>query len=156
MDVTKLREMLKAHHQEHLLKYWDDPEISDQNRRQLHEDLMDIDLGGMNAAFKMSTGISVNSNEQNENIVNGVTINGASNGASDISNGTNNDIPVNEKMEPLQDELCASIRNSSVCDVAEFRKTTLGHIAKGHVGILLLAGGQGTRLGVPYPKGRSL
>ena len=39
MDVTKLRETLVAHHQEHLLKFWEDPEMSDENRQQLYDDL---------------------------------------------------------------------------------------------------------------------
>ena len=56
-------------------------------------------------------------------------------------------------MEPVQADLCDSIMTSSHDSVDTYINTTLRAIAAGQVGVLLLAGGQGTRLGVNYPKG---
>merc|ERR1719516_614508 len=56
-------------------------------------------------------------------------------------------------MEPVQADLCDSILTSSHDNLDLYTNTTLRAIAAGQVGVLLLAGGQGTRLGVSYPKG---
>ena len=151
MDIHKLREKLKTNHQEHLLKFWDDPEMTNDSRQHLYDDLVDIDYCEMNAAFEKSTGKGVEEcSNEHDNTTNGVCMNGASNGS---SHDDTNDIPVNEKMKPIEDELCASVRDCGESELDEFRLITLSHVAQGHIGVLLLAGGQGTRLGVPYPKG---
>ena len=148
MDVTKLKETLLAHHQEHLLTFWEDSEMSEENRQQLYDDLMDINFAEMNLAFEKSTGKSVAHNHIS-NGVNGSSTNGQQEKTDELSNA----IPVNEKMQPLEEEMCRSIRDCGEDELETFRNVTLDHIAKGQIGVLLLAGGQGTRLGVPYPKG---
>merc|ERR1719210_1253537 len=56
-------------------------------------------------------------------------------------------------MEPISEDLCASVVNASPEKKKLYQETALREVSEGHVGVLLLAGGQGTRLGVPYPKG---
>merc|ERR1719158_1708588 len=56
-------------------------------------------------------------------------------------------------MKPIEDSLCQSVNTATAEELEEYRSIALRAAAKGHVGVLLLAGGQGTRLGVPYPKG---
>ena len=50
-------------------------------------------------------------------------------------------------MEPIEDDLCGSVNKSSEADLESYREKALNEISQGHVGVLLLAGGQGTRLG---------
>ena len=56
-------------------------------------------------------------------------------------------------MEPLDESQCGAVVKSTDEDLAHYTALSLEEVAAGRVGILLLAGGQGTRLGVNYPKG---
>jgi len=60
---------------------------------------------------------------------------------------------LDDKMKPLDDSQCGSIIKSTDEDLIHYQNLSLAEIGAGNVGILLLSGGQGTRLGVNYPKG---
>jgi len=130
-----LRSELEAHHQGHLLDYWS--ELSGEEQRILYDDLRSIPYQEMNDIFRRSTGVDVAGT-----ICGGATTNGSETVPS-----------IDDKMEPISDELCASVTKTSEEELSRFRTTALQCVAEGSVGVLLLAGGQGTRLGVPYPKG---
>merc|ERR1712095_75800 len=56
-------------------------------------------------------------------------------------------------MQPLTESQCGSMAQSTDREIGYYESLSLEEIAKSRVGILLLAGGQGTRLGTSYPKG---
>jgi len=60
---------------------------------------------------------------------------------------------LDDKMQPLTESQCGSMAQSTDREVGYYESLSLEEISKSHVGILLLAGGQGTRLGTSYPKG---
>lgn len=60
---------------------------------------------------------------------------------------------VDSRMQPIPAELFGSEKNADKEELLTYRSLGLEEISKGHVAVLLLAGGQGTRFGVNYPKG---
>ena len=73
---------------------------------------------------------------------------GSENGTSMTNGHKEEPKSIDDRMEPISDDLCASVGKSSSKDLESYCQTSMKHISQGHIGVLLLAGGQGTRLGM--------
>lgn len=60
---------------------------------------------------------------------------------------------VDDLLEPLPAEVCGSVSRTDAETLEKYNSIGLQAIGSNSVAVLLLAGGQGTRLGVNYPKG---
>lgn len=60
---------------------------------------------------------------------------------------------IDNDLEALSPDVCGSVSRSEPAQIKEYEKLGLTEIGNNRVAVLLLAGGQGTRLGVSYPKG---
>jgi len=60
---------------------------------------------------------------------------------------------LDDRLQPIPADAFGSVARSTTEQLRRYRDIGLEAVAKGQIGVLLLAGGQGTRLGVNYPKG---
>ena len=124
MDVEKLRSDLEDNNQGHLLKHWNI--LNETEQQTFYRDLKSIDLAKLNQSFKKTTEEAEASKREKKD----------------------------EKLQPIPpDHVGSVIGDDNKAKVNSWRDKGLQVISEGKVAVLLLAGGQGTRLGVSYPKG---
>ncbi|CAL7940927.1 unnamed protein product [Xylocopa violacea] len=109
--------------QEHLLKFWD--QLSEKEKEELCQDISDLNL--MEVTLYFQRAICASSTVQR-------TI-------------------LDDKVSPIPEENIASVKTTSEKQLQIYEKLGLQEIADGKVCVVSMAGGQGTRLGVSYPKG---
>lgn len=118
-----LLKLLKRFGQEHLVKFWD--EIDSDQRQQLKQDIDELNFSELLSFYeRVST-----------------------------SNEGDNGEKLDDKLQPIEDSQFLSIRRTSALLIKEYETEGLARIAESQVGVLLMAGGQGTRLGFSHPKG---
>ena len=121
--MESLRTKLVEYGQEHLLKFWD--QLSDKEKDYLYQDISKLDLMEVTSYFQKAMYAS-----------------------SCMLKNT-----LDDKVSPIPKESIASIKSTNKKQLKAYEKLGLQEIANSRVGVLLMAGGQGTRLGVSYPKG---
>ncbi|EZA57056.1 hypothetical protein DMN91_007071 [Ooceraea biroi] len=121
--MEHLRRKLSEYGQDHLLRFWN--ELTDEDRDQLENDIDELDLREVTAYFKRTM-------ESSQHIGNNM---------------------LDDKVQPIDEKKIASIKTSTTEELKTYEELGLKEIAEGRIAVLLMAGGQGTRLGVTYPKG---
>ncbi|XP_056379265.1 UDP-N-acetylhexosamine pyrophosphorylase [Hyla sarda] len=123
MDVETLRRSLAEAGQSHVLQFWE--ELSEAQRSHLLEEIQGLSLQELNGFFtKAMAAFSVSSTQEK----------------------------VDARMEAVPREVLGSVTRDQE-HLKDWEAEGFTHIADGKVAVLLLAGGQGTRLGVTFPKG---
>ncbi|XP_037076480.1 UDP-N-acetylhexosamine pyrophosphorylase-like isoform X2 [Pollicipes pollicipes] len=98
-------------------------DLEPQRQRKLYNDLRGIDLPEVNAFYRST----LEEAEDQEKL--------------------------DDRLKPVPADVFGSVVRSSPEELQRYNDVGLEAVSRGEVGVLLLAGGQGTRLGVSYPKG---
>ena len=123
MAVEDTRNRYQAAGQDHLFTFWS--KLTDAERSALIRQLESIDVERVNRVYKKATSFESDATDPNR---------------------------VADSIEPLPVEARESASDNPA-KAGEWRQIGLRAVANGQVGVLLMAGGQGTRLGSFAPKG---
>ena len=124
MSIDTLRQRYEAAGQGHLLHFW--PQLSETERAQLQQQLENLDIERVNRIYKKAIGNEAELAAQQGQ----------------------------EVIEPLpEDAADSAIGEKDKEDADAWRAIGLKAVAEGQAAVLLMAGGQGTRLGSSAPKG---
>lgn len=118
-----LEARLREYGQEHLLDHIDT--LPEQARLRFLSELNELDLAEVVGYFKRTTA-SINEEEERK---------------------------LDERMKPIPSALHGAVTRTPLEVMESYEEEGLRAVSEGQVAVLLLAGGQGTRLGVSYPKG---
>lgn len=122
-QLAQLKEKYAAAKQDHVFTFYD--ELSSADKASLYEQLANFDPEHINAITHRATRPS--KQQQDED--------------------------ASDKLEPLPDSATASILDSASEDISKWSTLGLKLISENKVAVVLMAGGQGTRLGSSAPKG---
>ncbi|KAH0838069.1 nucleotide-diphospho-sugar transferase [Lanmaoa asiatica] len=123
MVVENIRNRYQAAGQEHLFTFWS--KLTDPERSALTRQLENINVERVNRVYEKATSSESNATDPHH---------------------------VADSIEPLPVGASESV-SANPAKAKEWRQIGLQAIADGQVGVLLMAGGQGTRLGSSAPKG---
>lgn len=133
---SAIQQRLTYTNQKHLLAYWS--ELNDEQRKILLRDIAEVDFDRVHQAYDA---IKHELADETSTISNGHEPNSLGEKQDDHSE------VIDDVMEPIPEHMAGSVNEASKEQLEHYRKQGLKAIAEGSVCALLLAGGQGTRLG---------
>lgn len=135
-ELKELREKYEKAEQDHVFSFYD--ELDTEGRAALFEQLQSIDPKRINELADKALKPSKSDKDDKKD------------GEEDDDDKKKDQKP---KVQPLPESATATLLDADADQVKEWYEAGLGLIADGKVGVVLMAGGQGTRLGSTDPKG---